>query len=179
MVLLNGKIEKYLIGIMECNMKYFIFILFMLLSPLKAYSDEVKCLALNIYHEARNQPYLGKLAVGYVTMNRVKSNKFPNTVCNVVKQGKTSQWFKEKYNKIVPLKHKCHFSWWCDGKSDEPKEKEIWELTKGLAFQIYYGGLTNFDITDGATHYHADYVNPYWAKKKTKIIRIKNHIFYK
>lgn len=166
-------------------MRYLICLIFLMLVAIiamfsfKAQASEVNCLALNIYHEARNQPFMGKLAVGYVTLNRVKSNKFPNTVCGVVKQGIKSKWFKEKFNKDVPLKHKCQFSWWCDGKSDEPKEKEIWELTKGLAHQIYYKNILDFDITDGATHYHADYVNPYWAKKKTKIMKIKNHIFYK
>ena len=160
-------------------MKYFIIILFMLLSSFKSHADEVNCLALNIYHEARNQPFLGKLAVGYVTLNRVESKRFPNTICEVVKQGSTSKWFKIKFGKDVPLKNKCHFSWWCDGKSDEPLEQEVWELTKALAFQMYYRNYFSFDITDGATHYHADYVNPYWAKKKTKIMKIKNHIFYK
>jgi N-acetylmuramoyl-L-alanine amidase len=160
-------------------MKYFIIALFMLLSSFKAHSDEVNCLALNIYHEARNQPLTGKLAVAFVTFNRVKSEKFPNTVCAVVKQGVNSKWWKEQHGKDVPLKNKCHFSWWCDGKSDEPIEQEVWELTKALAFHMYYRNYFSFDLTGGATHYHADYVTPYWAKKKERVIKIKNHIFYK
>ena len=166
-------------------MKYLLSIIFLLLVVIMAmfnYSakaDEVNCLALNIYHEARNQPFNGKLAVGYVTLNRVKSKNFPNTVCEVVKQGQISKWWKEQYGKEVPLKNKCHFSWWCDGKSDEPTEKEVWELTKALAFQMYYEQFFTFDLTGGSTHYHADYVNPYWAKKKERVIQIKNHIFYK
>ena len=150
-------------------MKYFIILFIVLVSCFKAQADEVNCLALNIYHEARNQPFMGKLAVGFVTLNRVKSDNFPNTICKVVKQG--------FYYKNNPILNKCHFSWWCDGKSDVPKEYNTWEYTRALAFQLYY--FFTFDITNGATHYHADYVNPYWAKKKTKIMKIKNHIFYK
>ena len=153
-------------------MKYFIilFILFYVCFK-NAQADEVKCLALNIYHEARNQPFMGKLAVGFVTLNRVKSNSFPSTICKVVKQG--------FYYNNNPIKNKCHFSWWCDGKSDKPKEYDAWEYTRALAFQLYYSSFFTLDITNGATHYHADYVNPYWAKDKKKLMQIKNHIFYK
>ena len=63
--------------------------------------EELYCLANNIYFESRNQPKLGQIAVGQVTMNRVNSPKFPNTVCGVVKQG------GEKRNR-------CQFSWYCD-----------------------------------------------------------------
>ena len=68
-------------------MKYFIILFILFVLCFKARADEVNCLALNIYHEARNQPFMGKLAVGFVTLNRVKSKEFPNTVCGVVKQG--------------------------------------------------------------------------------------------
>ena len=88
-------------------MKYLIIGMVMSVACFKAQADEVKCLALNIYHEARNQPFLGKLAVGFVTLNRVKSDKFPDTVCEVVKQGQVSKWWKEQYGKEVPLKNKC------------------------------------------------------------------------
>jgi N-acetylmuramoyl-L-alanine amidase len=152
-------------------MKYFVILFLVFLVCFKARADEVNCLALNIYHEARNQPFMGKLAVGFVTLNRVKSKEFPNTVCGVVKQG-------FYYNKN-PIKNKCHFSWWCDGKSDKPKEYDAWEYTRALAFQLYYSSFFTLDITNGATHYHADYVNPYWAKDKEKLMQIKNHIFYK
>ena len=84
-------------------------------------SDEVNCLALNIYHEARNQPTVGKLAVAMVTMNRVKDERFPNTVCGVVTQG--------LYKNNQPIINKCHFSWWCDGKSDKPKDLQSWQYS--------------------------------------------------
>jgi len=152
-------------------MKYFVILFLLFVICFKARADEVNCLALNIYHEARNQPFMGKLAVGFVTLNRVKSKDFPNTVCGVVKQG--------FYYNNNPIKNKCHFSWWCDGKSDKPKEYDAWEYTRALAFQLYYSSFFTLDITNGATHYHADYVNPYWAKDKEKLMQIKNHIFYK
>ena len=66
------------------------------------------CLALNIYFEARNQPTSGQIAVAEVTLNRVASRNYPNTVCGVVKQSN---------------KNGCAFSWYCDGKSDKPYEK--------------------------------------------------------
>jgi spore germination cell wall hydrolase CwlJ-like protein len=136
-----------------------------------AKADEVKCLALNIYHEARNQPLVGKLAVAQVTINRVNNNRFPNSVCAVVRQG-------FYYNKS-PIINKCQFSWWCDGKSDKPKDKASWQQIQILADKIYTGFFDGIDIVKGATHYHASYVKPYWAKDKQKLIKIKNHIFYK
>jgi N-acetylmuramoyl-L-alanine amidase len=153
-------------------MKYFIilFILFYVCFK-NAKADEVKCLALNIYHEARNQPLVGKLAVAQVTINRVNNNRFPNSVCAVVRQG-------FYYNKS-PIINKCQFSWWCDGKSDKPKDKASWQQIQILADKIYTGFFDGIDIVKGATHYHASYVKPYWAKDKQKLIKIKNHIFYK
>ena len=69
---------------------------------------------------------------------------------------------------MIPIRHKCQFSWFCDGKSDVPADKdtynEIYLFTTGLVS----GRLSLLDITDGATHYHADYVSPSWAKTKTK-----------
>ena len=94
-------------------MKYWVILFLLLLACFKAKADEVECLALNIYHEARNQPTAGKLAVAQVTLNRVKHDRFPNTICGVVYQG--------YYLNNNPIKHKCQFSWWCDGKSDKPK----------------------------------------------------------
>ena len=153
-------------------MKYFIilFILFYVCFK-NAQADEVKCLALNIYHEARNQPLVGKLAVAQVTINRVNDNRFPDSVCGVVRQG--------FYYNQSPIKNKCQFSWWCDGKSDKPKDKASWQQIQILADKIYTGFFDGIDIVKGATHYHANYVKPYWAKDKQKLIKIKNHIFYK
>ena len=128
------------------------------------------CLALNIYHEARSQSLVEQLAVSQVVMNRVADSRFPNTVCEVVTQGITYK------NSDKPVIHKCQFSWYCDGKSDEPKNDKAWH--KALSVAKIVPNVT-LDITEGATHYHATYVRPDWAKTKTKTARIGRHIFYR
>jgi len=140
--------------------------------------EEVKCLADNIYWEARNQTVKGMFAVGNVTMNRMKDRRFPNTVCEVVYQGPTRPSWKDK-TKYYPVKNRCQFSWYCDGKADVvPKQDEaLYDLILMMSFKIYSGKLK--DLTDGATHYHADYVRPEWASSKTKTMKIGQHIFYR
>ena len=142
----------------------------------EAYGDDKKCLTENIYFEARGQGQAGWLAVAQVTQNRVDDRRFPNTICEVVKQGLT-------YASGDPIRNKCQFSWYCDGKSDKPKNTKVYNEISELVNYIYdVKGHTNhelLDITDGATHYHADYVRPSWAKTKTKTIEIEDHIFYR
>ena len=136
---------------------------------------ELYCLATNIYFESRNQPQIGRVAVGQVTMNRVNSPKFPNTVCEVVHQAKYYPSGR------IDL-HSCQFSWYCDGKSDKPKHKGKWENSLSVASLVLAYKENIRDIAfllDGATHYHADYVRPSWAKTKTKTIEIEDHIFYR
>jgi N-acetylmuramoyl-L-alanine amidase len=152
-------------------MKYFIILFILFVLCFKARADEVNCLALNIYHEARNQPLVGKLAVAQVTMNRVEHDNFPDNVCAVVMQG--------FYTNNHPIKNKCQFSWWCDGKSDKPKDKQAWQQAQYLAYQLLDGLFVGIDLVEGATHYHAIYVKPYWIKKKTMVRKIADHIFYK
>ena len=131
------------------------------------------CLALNTYHEAKNQSMIGQIATAQVVMNRVADSRYPNTVCEVVKQG-------PKYKgSDVPVRHKCQFSWFCDGKSDEPKrDSEAWFKAQDYA-RIVLSGRIALDVTEGATHYHATYVRPSWAKTKTRTTRIESHIFYR
>ena len=131
------------------------------------------CLALNTYHEAKNQSLVGQVATAQVVMNRVADSRYPNTVCEVVKQG-------PKYKgSDVPVRHKCQFSWFCDGKSDEPKlDSKEWFKAKDYA-RIVLSGRVALDVTEGATHYHATYVRPAWAKTKTRTTRIEKHIFYR
>ena len=136
-------------------------------------AEALMCMALNIYHEAKNQSMLGQIAVGQVVMNRVEDRRFPNTVCEVVKQAVTYK------GTDVPVLHKCHFSWYCDGKSDTPKEKDAWDTALAVANGVYYGNLYMDDLVEGATHYHAYYVTPEWASTKTYITRIEDHIFYR
>ena len=71
--------------------------------------DQAKCLADNMYFEARNQAWRGIIAVGMVTLNRVSDKRFPEILCEVVKQGPTSKWWFKTKGKIVPIRHKCQF----------------------------------------------------------------------
>ena len=113
----------------------------------------------------------GQVAVGLVTLNRVASKKFPNTICKVVKQA--------RYWKGNPVRNKCHFSWWCDGKHDKPIEYQAWLKAKEVANSLIDNWMKTDDITYGALWYHADYVSPSWNKKFNKIVTIGDHIFYK
>jgi len=125
---------------------------------------EVTCLALNIYFEARSEPEAGKLAVGHVVMNRVASERFPSTVCDVVRQGGEVR------------RHRCQFSWWCDGQSDTPRNRAEWRRSVELALEIFWG--RSEDPTGGALWYHADYVNPSWRASFVEGPKIGRHIFY-
>ena len=119
------------------------------------------CLAKNIYFESRNQPWIGKIAVAQVTMNRVRHEKFPNNVCDVVKQQK---------NKI------CQFSWYCDGLSDTPKEKEYWKESVVIAIDTLTGDIP--DVTEGSLWYHTTAILPWWHYAYEQRVIIQDHVFY-
>ena len=137
-----------------------------------------ECLALNMYHEARGQGIAGELAVTAVVLNRVNDKRYPNTICEVVEQGPTrTSWQDPKIR--FPVKNRCQFSWFCDGKSDTPRNKKIYNRMYNLADAILGNEISFLDITGGATHYHADYVSPAWAKTKMKTVEIQDHIFYR
>ena len=135
------------------------------------------CLALHTYHEAKNQSLVGQIATAQVVMNRVEDNRFPNTICEVVKQGPTRPSWEDP-KKEYPIKHRCQFSWYCDGKDDTPKNEKAWKKAQDVAFLVIYDKI-KLDVTEGATHYHATYVKPSWAKTKTRTTRIEKHIFYR
>ena len=82
--------------------------------------EAIMCLALNTYHEAKNQSFVGQVAVAQVVMNRVEDDRYPNNVCDVVKQGLTYKW-----KPTLPIKNRCQFSWYCDGKSDSLKTRKL------------------------------------------------------
>tara|TARA_R100001377_G_scaffold83409_1_gene64872 strand:+ start:1979 stop:2392 length:414 start_codon:yes stop_codon:yes gene_type:complete len=132
----------------------------------------VLCLAMNIYHEARGENLAGQMAVGFSTLNRVNDKRYPDSVCDVVHQARYSSW-----DPVNPIKHKCQYSWFCDGLSDTPHDGKAMLEATILAQNIYYGRVT--DISEGATHYHATYVNPYWASSMTQVLSINDHIFYR
>ena len=137
---------------------------------------QVECLALNIYHEARGESLEGKVAVSQVVMNRVKSNYFPNTICDVIYQARYSNWWKENHGRNVPVINQCQFSWYCDGKSDTPKDMKAWGDAISIASDVVSGKYP--DISSGAMFYHADYVQPYWAATMQHVVQVDDHIFY-
>ena len=141
-------------------------------------ADESYCLAENVYHEARNQPAAGQMAVMSVTMNRVKDPRFPNTICEVVREGPHRPSWKGT-GEMIPVRHRCQFSWYCDGKSDRIHDMTTFDDIFVFTLGLVDGTIRVMDVTQGATHYHADYVSPAWAKTKTKTIEIEDHIFYR
>ena len=126
--------------------------------------EEVACLALNIYFEARSEPEIGKLAVGHVVMNRALDAQFPDTACQVVRQGGET------------VRHRCQFSWWCDGLSDQPSDGTAWAASNRIADLVYWDRAA--DPTGGALWYHADYVKPAWRKSLAKGPKLGRHLFY-
>ena len=137
-------------------------------------NGDVFCLAQNIYFESANQPLAGKIAVAQVVQNRVAHPSYPDTICDVVYDAKMRVNWK---GLSVPALNKCQFSWYCDGKSDNPVDSNTWLLSLHIArdvLQSKYG-----DITEGSTHYHATSVHPYWADSLTEVVTVDQHIFYK
>ena len=130
---------------------------------------EVFCLAKNIYFEARSEPVQGLVAVAQVTINRVNSDKFPNTVCGVIYEARTLHG--------VPIKHKCQFSWYCDGKPDIINyNSPAWDKSLRIAELVITDDHPN--IVGDSLYYHADYVSPGWARTKKLTTKIGRHLFY-
>lgn len=119
--------------------------------------EALACLALNVYFEARDQSTAGQVAVAQVTMNRVHDPDYPNDVCEVVKQNK-------------------QFSWYWDGKPDVPREPRAWLKAQMVASAVL-SGSGHVELQD-VTHYHAVYVQPYWADTMQLVAQIQDHIFY-
>ncbi len=153
-----------------------------------SYAD-LNCMAKNIYHESKNQSKLGMIAVARVVINRKRDSRWPSTVCEVIQQGPVRESWKTRQNPDLPdedrvyypVKNKCQFSWYCDGKADNVPSKKnnlSWNLAEDIAWEVLkydrYAG-----IVEGATHYHADYVTPKWSKTITLITKIDDHIFYR
>jgi len=144
----------------------------MLLETISAFTVTIGCLAQNIYFEARDQPTIGQMAVAEVVMNRVHSPLFPDTVCEVIHEGPTYKWKQE-----LPIKHRCQFSWYCDGKSDTPKDQRAWNKSIAIAEEVYYSYGLSINIVDGAIFYHSIDVDPNWNREY--VVQIEDHIFYK
>lgn len=138
---------------------------------------EFECMRANMYFEARNQRSDDAfIAVGYTVLNRVESKGYkPNTICGVVQQARIG-------SDGQPIRHKCQFSWFCDGKPDVPNlnnviERQAWERATELAIAVMRKEVDN--PIGRATMYHATYVQPRWDYSKlNRIARIETHIFY-
>ena len=143
-------------------------------------NNEITCLAKNMYFEARSEGIAGVVATTQVVYNRVNSEEYPNTICEVIEQAKISQWWLKEKGIIKPIKNKCQFSWFCDGYSDEPKDDKTYSELFELAEQFINGEHEGMiDITGGALWYHADYVHPRWANHLEVTTKVGRHIFYK
>lgn len=135
------------------------------------------CLAQNIYYESRGSNLADQIAVADVVLNRVQDTRYPDTVCEVIYQGKQKPSWKDP-NKMVMVRNMCQFSWYCDGKKDEPAKGDAWVNAQQIAYLMIV--LNEYrGITEGATHYHAHYVEPGWAKDFQLIGSIGEHIFYR
>jgi N-acetylmuramoyl-L-alanine amidase len=119
--------------------------------------QQQECLAMNIYHEARGEVIEGQIAVAHVTMNRVKHNYWPETICEVVYQP-------------------SQFSWTHQISNHTPKEQAAYDRALVIARDVMIGNTV--DPSNGATFYHANYVNPSWADQMTVSKVIGVHVFY-
>ena len=135
--------------------------------PASARSEsELKCLATAIYFEARGEPEKGQIAVAQVVINRLKNPAYPNTICGVVYQNKSKR-------------NRCQFSFACDGIRDRITDMRSWETAQAIAKKVVESQSTTFLSNVGAaTHYHATYVKPRWARHMKKMDKIGRHIFY-
>ena len=142
---------------------------------IKAWDEngEVACLAEAIYFEAGNQSDAGRLAVGHVVLNRQEMREYPDSICDVVHQAK---WKENWKGNMIPVKHMCQFSYFCDGKPETIEDSKTWNESYMLATLLVNG---MYDFTHGASHYHNDQVHPYLADHLYKTLTIDNHIFYK
>jgi len=125
---------------------------------------ETKCLAQNVYYEARGEDIAGEVAVALVTINRVKSFFYPPSICDVVYQQGQFSWTKHHTKKT------------------QPKDQDKWDEAITIAAFLLDGGrLDNVkDITQGSLSFHATYVHPRdWKKYWDKTVQIGNHIFFR
>lgn len=139
----------------------------LLVIPVPAQSVSVEtdfeCLTRNLYFEARSEVTAGLIAVGQVTLNRVRSDRFPGTVCEVVKE-----------RGRINGKFVCQFSWYCDKRIGAIRDRESYKRAAQVASLLLNSDIP--DITDGALFYHSTDISPGWKRKR--IARIGNHIFY-
>jgi len=124
----------------------------------------IDCLALAINYEAGREPVIGQAAVAEVVLNRVRHPAFPKTVCGVVYQGSERRTG-------------CQFSFTCDGSLTRHRDPRIWRQAVQIATDVL--DRQRAAGVGLATHYHANYVSPYWAPALTRVATIGHHIFYR
>lgn len=122
-----------------------------------------RCLALAMYWEARSEGPEGMRAVGSVVLNRVESEDFPSTLCEVVHEG----------GETPP----CQFSWWCDGRSDTPREPEQWQTASVVAAELLRD--RGEDPTQGALFFHSAQIDVPWRVNRSRTVRILDHVYYR
>ena len=126
---------------------------------------EVMCIAMAIYHEARGEPLAGRFAVAEVVMNRMADPRYPDDACSVVYDGGEGR-------------HQCEFSFYCDGKSDQPDLSSIaWHSAQRVAQAVYEHRVD--PIVGAATHYHTIYTRPDWASSGYVVATVNDHVFYR
>lgn len=134
--------------------------------PASAFSPgQQDCLARGIYFEARGESVKGQAAVAEVILNRVRNPAYPSDICDVVYQNEN--W-----------RNRCQFSFACDGIRDRVIRGYHWEIAKEVAKAVTAGAIW-FPELASATHYHAVYVRPDWARTMKRVERIGRHVFYK
>lgn len=129
-----------------------------------AIEKALRCLTQAVYYEAGFEPMEGRYAVAQVILNRMRHPTYPNSICGVVYQGSARRTG-------------CQFSFTCDGSLHRAPDPKSWAVAREIAAQALAGRVTS--AVGMATHYHANYVSPYWAPKLTKLTKIGAHIFYR
>ncbi len=124
-----------------------------------------QCLASGIYFEARGESVRGQAAVAQVILNRVRNPAYPDTICDVVYQNE--DW-----------RNRCQFSFACDNIKDRIRSEENWKMAREVAMAVTAGKIWLSEV-GSATHYHATYVRPKWARTMKKVGRIGLHVFYR
>jgi N-acetylmuramoyl-L-alanine amidase len=137
------------------------------LSSIVVSKEELVCLALNDYWEARSEVIAGRLAVARVVLNRAMDSRYPSNLCDVVKQSRNGAL------------HRCQFSWYCDGKADTPYDPKVWRDSIKIAAAVLQKDSSLPDPTDGALWYHADFIRPSWALGYESTTIIGTHVFYR